>query len=520
MSFNFLNAEKSGTLMKNQRLEQLPENRVISFDFDSNNSSALAKMLVDIRTAPAVQQYKGFTESSSFNKIFPDTKDRNVIKERMNWYVNEVRHKNVVDANVRAKDAQKILRSIGKYGTARALGSVSSFVKQFGTATLNTMINLANNPTAYAKGLVALKNKDAQKFLNDSGYGIANRGLESQTAIESADKILEKTDVNSIDKISTVVGKAGKIYLDNFLKYGDALAARSSWLSYYISKLDKMGENTSNIDWATHELNKEAADYAEDQVNLQQNVSDADMLGKFLNTKNPYASFAKSMFMPFSSFIFNAKDRISTDLTILTSNSNKTEKLNAVKSLTATTIEMLAFQAIAATASNLIIMAAYGILGYDEDEDEKESRIKKYIQMASTTTITDILSPIPNWGDKALVAGINKFLNNVQIDEDEEDRVLLYEYDPQGQLDAILGLIGGIPQIAAKPFVDIYDTINMLSSESYVDKFGNEVYLTPEDKDKLRFVLGVEFLMATNALPNEVSRINQKVKDTIEKEAR
>ena len=281
-----------------------------------------------------------------------------------------------------------------------------------------------------------------------------------------------------------------------------------------------MGENTSNIDWATHKLNKEAADYAEDQVNLQQNVSDADMLGKFLNTKNPYASFAKSMFMPFSSFIFNAKDRISTDLTILTSNSNKTEKLNAVKSLTATTIEMLAFQAIAATASNLIIMAAYGILGYDEDEDEKESRIKKYIQMASTTTITDILSPIPNLGDKVLVAVINKFLNNVQIDEYEEDRVLLYEYDPQGQIDAILGLIGGIPQIAGKPLVDISSTINMLSSEYYVDKFGNEVYLTPEDKDKLKFVLGVELLMATNALPNEVSRINQKVKDTIEKEAR
>jgi hypothetical protein len=520
MSFNFLNAEKSGTLMKNQRLEELPENRVISFDFDSNNSSALAKMLVDIRTAPAVQQYKGFTESSSFNKIFPDTKDRNVIKERMNWYVNEVRHKNIVDANVRAKDAQKILGSISKYGTARALGSFSSFVKQFGTATLNTMINLANNPTAYAKGFAALRNKDAQKFLNDSGYGIANRGLESQTAIESADKILEKTDVNSIDKISTVVGKAGKIYLDNFLKYGDALAARSSWLSYYISKLDKMGENTSNIDWATHKLNKEAADYAEDQVNLQQNVSDADMLGKFLNTKNPYASFAKSMFMPFSSFIFNAKDRISTDLTILTSNSNKTEKLNAVKSLTATAAEMVVFQAIAATASNLIIMAAYSILGYDEDEDEKESRIKKYIQMASTTTITDILSPIPNLGDKVLVAVINKFLNNVQIDEDEEDRVLLYEYDPQGQIDAILGLIGGIPQIAGKPLVDISSTINMLSSEYYVDKFGNEVYLTPEDKDKLKFVLGVELLMATNALPNEVSRINQKVKDTIEKEAR
>lgn len=520
MSFNFLNTEKSGTLMKNKRIKALPKNRVISFDFDSNNSSALAKMLVDIRTAPSVQQYKGFTESESFEKIFPDAKDRNVIKERMNWYVNEVRHKNIVDASSRSKEAQKIFRALSRYGTARALGSVSSFVKQFGTATLNTMINLANNPTAYTKGLAALTNKDAQKFLNNSGYGIANRGLESQTAIESADKILEKSDINSVDKISDLVGKAGKIYLDNFLKYGDVLAARSSWLSYYISKLDKMGENTSNIDWATHQLNKEAADYAEDQVNLQQNVSDSAMLGKFLNTKNPYASIARSMLIPFSSFIFNAKDKISTDLTILTSNSNKSEKLNAVKSLAATSIEMLAFEALSATASNLIISAAYGILGYDEDDEEKESRIKKYIQMASTRVLTDVLSPIPNWGDKALVSFVNMLLEKAQVDEDEEDKVLLYEYKPQDQADAILGLIGGVPEIAVKPLVDMASTINMLSSEYYVDKFGNEVYLTPEDKDKLKFVLGVELLMTTNALPNEVNRINQKVKDTIEKEAR
>lgn len=110
----------------------------------------------------------------------------------MNWYVNEVRHKNIVDASSRSKEAQKIFKALSRYGTARALGSISSFVKQSGTASLNTMINLANNPTAYFKGLATLTNQGAQKFLNDSGYGIANRGLESQTAIESADKILEK----------------------------------------------------------------------------------------------------------------------------------------------------------------------------------------------------------------------------------------------------------------------------------------------------------------------------------------
>jgi hypothetical protein len=131
-----------------------------------------------------------------------------------------------------------------------------------------------------------------------------------------------------------------------------------------------------------------------------------------------------------------------------------------------------------------------------------------------------VISPIPNWGDKAVVGIINKILNSAQQDLDEEDKTLLYEYKPQDQTDAILGLIGGIPEIATKPATDIASTINMISSETYYDRFGNEIYFSPEEKDKLKFVLATEVLGLTNALPNEVLRINQRVKDTVVKEAR
>ena len=519
MAFNYLNSEKSGTLMKNKR-KPLPKNRVLNFDFDYNNSSALAKMLIDIKTAPYVQQYKGFTQSKSFEKLFPDAKDRNVIKERMNWYVNEVRSKNISTASPRTADAAKLLRTLSRYGTAKALGSVSALAKQSIPAFINTSVNLANNPLALTKGVALMANKDAQKFINNSGYGIANRGLESQTAIESADRILENTDVKSIDKISKSIDKVGKFWLNTLLKNGDVFIARSSWMAYYINKLDQMGENTSNIDWATHKLNKEAADYAEDKVNLQQNVSDTDMLGKFLNSKNPGVTIARTLILPFSGFIFNAKDKISTDLTILTSNANKTEKINAMKSLAGTSAEMVAFELLAAAVTNYIITAAYSILGYEEDEEEIQTRIDKNLNMATTRILTDAISPIPNWGDKALVGLTNAVLNYAQQDLDEEERKLLYEYKPQDYKDAILGLIGGVPEIAIKPTREIANTIEMITSDSYVDKYGNEIILSPEDKDKLKFVLATEVLMTTNALPNEVNRINQKVKDKIIKEAR
>jgi hypothetical protein len=521
MGFDFLNQKKSGTLMKNKRIEALPKDRVISFDFDYNNSSAFGKMLIDVRTAPSVQQYKGFVNSPSFEKIYPNTRDRNTIEEKLNWYVNEVRSKNAATGSVNEKAFAKIVQSISRYGTSRALGSLTSGIKQFGTAMVNTSIALANDPASTKQGIKLLFNKDAQNFLENSGYGIANRGLESQTAIESANKIIEQTDVNSIDKVTKAIGKAGKIYLESSLKNGDVLAARASWYAYYVHKLKNLGYNTDNIDWKNHELVKEAADYAEDQVNLQQNVSDSAMMGKFLTTKNPYVTIARSMVVPFSSFIFNAKDKITTDITILTSkNSNKQDKIDAFKSLAATSAEMIAFEAMSATISSGIIVAANSILGYDESEEEKEKRINQYMKTAATRFTTDVLSPLPNIGDKAVVGAVNAILNMAQQDVPEEERALLFEYKPQSEADALLNLIGGIPQIAVKPLLDMGDTMYKITSDSYEDKYGNVIELSDDDKDKLKYVLAVELLGATNILPTEVVRLNEKVKQKIEKEAR
>jgi hypothetical protein len=521
MAFDFLNQKPSGTLMKNNYIQGIPENRVISFDFDYNNSSAFGKMLTDIRTAPSMLQYKGFVQSPSFKKIYPNAQDRQVIQDKLDYYVNEVRSKNVATGSVDAKKFAKIVQAVSRYGTSRALGSFTAGIKQAGTALMNTSIALANDPKSITTGIGLLFNKDAQKFLEDSGYGIANRGLESQTAIESANRTIEQTDVNSANKVADAIAKAGKIYLEYSLKNGDVLAARASWYAYYLHDLKKQGVNVTNLDWKNHELNKKAADYAEDQINLQQNVSDASMMGKFLTSKNPYITITRSMVLPFSSFIFNAKDKITTDITILTSkNSNDLDKVDAMKSLAATGAEMILFEALAATISSGIVIAANSILGVEEDEEERDKRREQYFKSAITRFTTDVLSPIPNLGDKAIVALVNKLLDLAQSDLDEEDKFKLFEYKPQSELDAMLNIVGGIPEIASKPLVDMGDTIYKITSDSYVDRFGNEIELSYEDKSKLVYVLAVELLAATNILPAEFVRINEKVKQQIEKDAR
>ena len=521
MGFDFLNQKRSGTLLENQRVPGIPKNRVISFDFDYNNSSAFHKMLTDVRTAPAFKQYVGAVQSPAFEKIYPNLRDRNVIENKLNYYVNEVRSKNVAIGSVNEKAFAKIIQQVSRYGTSRALGSALSGLKQASTALINTSFNLLNDRKSFLKGVSLVANKDAMQFLNNSGYSIANRGLESQTAIESANKIIEQTDVNSANKVTEAVGKAGKIYLEYSLKYGDIIGARASWMAYYLHKLKQLGYNTDNIDWKNHELVKEAGDYAEDQVNLQQNVSESAMMGKFLTTKNPYATMFRSMIIPFSSFIFNAKDKITTDVTILTSkNSNKQDKLDALKSLTATGAEMVAFEAMSAGISAGIVFFANSILGIDEDEEAVEKRVDQYINLALTKFTTDVLSPIPNVGDTAIIALFNSLADLAQEDLDEEERFKLFEYKPQSGWDALLTIIGGVPEIATKPFTDMADTLNKITSDTYTDKFGNEIELSYEDKSKLMYVLGVELLAATNILPAEVVRLNEKVKQTIEKEAK
>jgi hypothetical protein len=39
--------------------------------------------------------------------------------------------------------------------------------------------------------------KEIQKAIDESGYPIANRGLESQTSLDSADRLLKKANLNN-----------------------------------------------------------------------------------------------------------------------------------------------------------------------------------------------------------------------------------------------------------------------------------------------------------------------------------
>jgi hypothetical protein len=383
MAFDVVSTEKAGTLQKNQRIEGLPKstktkeiNRVRDYDFDFNNISALEKTLIDVRTTPFVQQFMGYTNSASFREIFPNMDERALILKRLNFNINALRERQDTYSSRLAKNLNKISTSLSKYGTRIGLGSLSSAPKQSIPMVANTMVNLINDLDSFGMGIADFWNNDAMDFLENSGYGISLRGAESQTSIDFAQKLVERANQGKAGYLQEQLAKLGDMYIEKFLKNPDVMVANMAWLGYYRSKLKSMGVDMTNFDWKNHELNEEAADYAEFMVQDQQNMNVAELGGKLLASKDATTKIIRQLLFPFASYQFNLKDKNNRNLTILTSKtSTNEEKVQAAKSYAAGLVESYTFQTIQGLIGTMLLAAAYSAIGYDEPEEEKTNGI-------------------------------------------------------------------------------------------------------------------------------------------------
>ena len=201
--------------------------------------------------------------------------------------------------------------------------------------------------------------------------GISNRGAEADAAITMMDRRISKL-AEGIGKVADPFSKVGDFWINVAIKYPDAIAARSSFISYYKRYLERNGINVNDIDWSTHEVNQEAADYAQLQVDRQQNISDPLLAGELWLSEKTFNRFITRLLMPFTSFIWNQRARSMNDLLTLTSNlSSKEEKLKAGFSLTALPIELAVFQAIGMAGRYAIEKITDFIFGEEDDDEEK-----------------------------------------------------------------------------------------------------------------------------------------------------
>ena len=537
---NVTDKSKTGVLMESTRPTTMEKGRYVSLDFDSNNSNSLKGALVDINTAAGIRQVDGFLNSNLLNKLIPTAKDRDALKIRVNRYIRRAKGKITVPTDL-YKDVDAVLNFAASLGVGKALGGVLQSVKQTIPIALSTAINT---------GKFNVAGVEFNQWLNKTGMPISNRGIESLSTIDSIDRRMEAKDTKIKDSLKWIAEKQ-QLYVKFFLSRPDVFIARSGFESYYLQYLGK-----KSIDWANHEPNQDALNYAQSMVDRQQNISDPMLGGEFLTSEESVKRIAKKVLFPFASFALNQKARLNSDLINLVSKTtSKQDKKIAAKSAIATVAEMVAYRAMSAAIGYSFYKAAEmvinGFIGDDDDEDKDQD--KKWWISASKfpikSMITDLVSPV-QMADQYVTMGTDFLLSLVtgdtkaELDESvkqENEIRALKDQDPMttnqeedfrqkvkdkstfqvgSQYDLVNGF--GMVSIASDLYKKIYDDYTLAMTGEFEDEYKGNITtkkIRPVEQDLMKNTLMFSALYAAGILPKESDQIVTKVVNMVKKNA-
>ena len=493
---NYVNKKKTGSLIQSTRPSELPKGRYVNLDFDFNNANALLGALQDINTASSIMQLDGFLNSDAFKNLIKSNDDRRLLVDRINAYINDMKGSNMYSYD-ELKNIAKAINFVSSVGVSKALGGGAQVLKQTIPVALNTMIN------AGQINLLATTNPSYISWLNKVGSGVSIRGLESTADVERLNSLIERAADSKFEVATKYIKKANDLWLNIFLKNPDVWIAKSSFQAYYKQSLKRQGLEYKNIDWDTHETNKEAVDYAQNQVDRQQNFSDVALQGKLFTDKNQVLKLVRKIVFPFASFRMNQKSRMYSDfINLWRGDSSKQDRIDSVRSLGGLAVEQAAFLTIGALIKTLITSIAYSWIGENEDEEDRKKRIDQYLKGAKSNATLDLLSPIPQT-DFLITGGYNKLIDVFQKDLDEDERG--YIYDQEGRPRKVLDDLGTIG-IAAKEV----DALLEMSGMAYDGKYTTEYFGIKKEKkidDKSDMTLPAIFqgLYVAGVLPKDFS---------------
>ncbi len=495
--------KESGSLMTATHPESLPRNksgkvdRYIDLSFDSVNGRAMQDSLIDIETAGPIRQVEAFINSRYYDNIIQKIEDRKLLTDRVELFIKNVRNKNIVsdtDFNF-----LRVFNRLASMGTGMALGGVFQSIKQVVPVAINTLVNSGNTSA------LRLYDIGASRFIDKSGYAIANRGSESRTDIQHVNKLLDASAKSKGSKALGYIGKVSDIYLRKFLVNPDVFIARSSWLQYYKNYIEKHTDEKIDGDWTEHELNRDAGDYAQMMVDRQQNISDSDLQGKAFVNKHPAAQLIVKATMPFQSFRMNQTSRLLSDISTIVGSkklSTPEDKRIARLSLAGYGAEMASFKFLSMGFRYLIGATALSIMGAFDEEHKKKlwDMIKK---SAWTGTLTDVASPMP-WADFPVQVAANYAVQKIQDvagnTDKEKDRFGFYDTNNSDFFQRI-GQFG----IAGERAYTWEKTEELARTGKFTDQYKREKELLPQDKEALKYVLAAASANVLGLAPSEVN---------------
>ncbi len=538
----FLDKNKAGVMMPSTKPSASAvsnASRYISLDFDVNNTSAYKGALIDINTAAAIRKIDGFINSDNLAKLIPVEKDRKIFTGRIKDYILAIKNKRVSEIDS-SEYLDQLANFLGGIGVGKALGSMDQVVKQTLPIALSTLAN---------SGRLDVVTPASAAWINSLGMELSNRGQESQSTIESVDRRLDQA-VSGVKIASRAIVDLQQAWLKFSLSKPDVWIAYSSFISYYKQYLSDNNQST-DIDWATHNVNQDAADYAMWMVNRQQNVSDTKTQGKIFTSTNSYTKVGRKMLLPFASFSLNQKSRMISDIKTLGfySGASKQDRAIAARSLFSLPFEMALYQGIGLTIRlSWLALAGYivGAVSGDDDDEEKErllgiemsKEMKNATKYPLRSLITDFLSPVPP-ADQFVVGAANYLLRQLpldkemlddaidkknlmlevlgkdKMDEDQKEKFIKkYKEDHEYQLRNDEFKTWGTIGIGYDVYSEIIDNSITASTGQYTqDYMGNKSqrFLLPKDQENIGKANIVEWLYGVGLLPRDLSTLAKNV---------
>ena len=491
--------KETGVLKKSKRPKSLDERRYVNLSFDTANINSLRKALTDVNTAAAIQQVKGFTESGDFDKLIPKKADRDIVYNRMKDYIAKKRGLEYTPQTT--KTILKYFNTLTSLGVSRTLGSMGQFVKQL-TPLFNTMVNAGGVNTI--DGIRLFTNPTVINWLKNSGYDIANRGISAEANLESLSRKVDEAANSKPEKLRRGFQNVQNWWIDKLLVTPDKIAANASWMAYYAKDMKKQGIDITapGFDWENHKVNKKAGDYAQQQVDRQQNISDRDLQGKLFSSNNPWLTITRQVLLPFSNFLLNQKARMYSDgRTLISKTATKEDKTKALRSLGGLVVETGVFNYLGLMLTQATAAASNYLMGEDDEEQaakDLENRLKGRLQ----NVILDVGNPVPPLDDEF----IRKINSVIEMMSDDEDPFQFFESDKRMMED--LGLVS----ISMEKYKELQDVAQLISSGEYKKEnpFGgvSKTYSLSDDQKKdVRNNFILLFLYTIGGLPAEAGSI-------------
>ena len=483
--------KKAGVLFESTKPQSLPKDRIVNFNFDSNMARSMESAQMDVQTAQAYNQVKGFVESPDLKKLIPDESIRKIVAARITDFINKTK-KNVYLPQEQKNGFSKTLDFLANLGVARALSGVLQPLKQ----TIPMMFDILIT----SKGKLDLAsswNKNIQNWIDKSGASVALRGGLSSADMSKLESFVNGNEILELLKDKKNYLKVIKRINDVGLKYllvkPDQIIARVGFITYYKQKLSEKGVNVEAINWETHKPDKEAVAYADAQVDLQQNISNSEMFGKFFQPDSKYKRL-RQLYMPFASHAMNLKLRIYTDIpTLFSKTASDAEKRRAVNSLLGASTQLAVFHTMGYFISSLLMS-----WGADDDEKTRKKRLNNIKKGKLGNLVSDFLSPInADVANDVILSAVNQFYSTTTGNDEElffgiSDRETLFERF--GQI--------GIPLTKGEEFVEISRLA--YGDGVYEDSFGNKRKISKKQQDNLKFVTIPSILYNLGLLPAEV----------------